>query len=174
MKAKALGRKALDQFAGIVTPGTLLRWFRSLVAKKYDGSAKRGPGRPRMRDRIADLAVRIANENLSWGYTRIRDALTALDFFTVKVLTLAGIIRYQVQIVGITAQPCGEWMQQMARNLTDPFDGFLSSSGYLIMDRDPLFTACFRRMLKDCGTKPVRLPARSPNLNCRSLILIRQ
>ena len=220
VKAKALGRKALDQFAGIVTPDTLLRWFRSLVAKKYDGSGKRGPGRPRMRDRIADLAVRIANENQSWGYTRIRDALhnlgitvdrntvrrilndhgiepaperkrqtpwktfleahwdalTALDFFTLEVLTLAGIIRChvlfviplktrEVQIVGITAQPCEKWMKQMARNLTDPCDGFLRSPGYRIMDRDPLFTACFRQMLKDCGTKPVRLPARSPNLN---------
>ena len=33
------------------------------------------------------------------------------------------------------------------------------------MDRDPLLTTCFRRMLKDSGTKPVRLPARSPDLN---------
>ena len=44
VKAKALGRKTLEQFAGIVTPETLLRWFRTLVARKYDGSAKRGPG----------------------------------------------------------------------------------------------------------------------------------
>ena len=43
VKARTLGRKGLDQFAGIVTPDTLLRWFRTLVAKKYDGSAKRGP-----------------------------------------------------------------------------------------------------------------------------------
>ena len=53
----------------------------------------------------------------------------------------------------------------MARNLTDPFDGFLLDIQYLIMDRDPLFSACFRDMLDDSGTKPVRLPARSPNLN---------
>jgi putative transposase len=53
---------------------------------------------------------------------------------------------------------------QIVRNLTDPFDGFLRNAGYL-MDRDPLYTACFRGMLKDCGTKPVRLLARSPNLN---------
>lgn len=220
VKAKALGRKTLEQFAGIVTPDTLLRWFRKLVAKKYDGSAKRAPGRLRTRDKIADLTVQMANENPSWGYTRIRDALlnlgitvdrntvkrilndhgiepaperrsrtpwktfleahwdalSALDFFTVEVLTLAGIIRYHVlfvirlktrdvQIVGITDQPCEEWMKQMARNLTDPFDGFLRDSGYLIMDRDPLYTACFRKMLKDSGTNPVRLPARSPNLN---------
>ena len=56
-------------------------------------------------------------------------------------------------------------MKQIARNLTDPFDGFLSDAGYLIMDRDPLYTSCFKKMLKDSGTIPVRLPSRSPNLN---------
>lgn len=102
--------------------------------------------------------------------------MLALDFFTVEVLTLVGIIRYhilfvirlktrEVQIVGITAQPCKKWMKQMARNLTDTFDGFLRNGGYLIMDRDPLHTSCFRQILKDSGTNPVRLPARSPNLN---------
>ncbi len=43
MKAKALGRRTLEQFAGIVTPDTLVRWFKNLVAKKYDGSANRSP-----------------------------------------------------------------------------------------------------------------------------------
>ena len=43
----AASGKALDQFAGIVTPETILRWYRSLIAQKYDGSAKRSPGRPR-------------------------------------------------------------------------------------------------------------------------------
>ena len=65
LKAKALGRKALAQFASIVMPDTLLRWFRALVARKYDGTAKRSLGRPRMRDRIADLVVEMANENQS-------------------------------------------------------------------------------------------------------------
>ena len=36
---------------------------------------------------------------------------------------------------------------------------------YLILDRDPLYTAAFRRLLRDSGVKPLRLPARSPNLN---------
>jgi hypothetical protein len=104
------------------------------------------------------------------------EALTALDFFTVEVLTLVGIIRYhvlfvmrlktrEVQIVGITAQPCEKWMKQMARNLTDPINGFLRDAAYIIMDRDPLYTSCFGQMPKDSGTNPVRLPARSPNLN---------
>src|ERR687889_679546 len=46
-KAKGLGRKLLAEVAPIVTPETLLRWHRGLIAQKYDGSAKRSPGRPR-------------------------------------------------------------------------------------------------------------------------------
>ena len=46
VRAKALGRAGLNGIACIVTPDTLMRWYRNLVAKKYDGSAARGPGRP--------------------------------------------------------------------------------------------------------------------------------
>src|SRR5262249_6048314 len=46
-RAKGLGRRVLSQIATIVTPGTLLAWHRKLIARKYDGSASRGPGRPR-------------------------------------------------------------------------------------------------------------------------------
>ena len=76
VKGKVLGRKVLGQVAGIVTPDTILRWYRLLVAKKYDGSKKRGPGRPRTKEAIADLVVRMATENPTWGYTRLRDART--------------------------------------------------------------------------------------------------
>jgi hypothetical protein len=47
VRAKALGRAALGDVAGIVTPNTLLRWYRNLVARKYDGSRARATGRPR-------------------------------------------------------------------------------------------------------------------------------
>src|SRR5215471_15502563 len=46
-KAKAVGRKALLQLDTIVTPDTLIRWRRRLVAQKWDYSKRRGPGRPR-------------------------------------------------------------------------------------------------------------------------------
>jgi transposase InsO family protein len=222
VKGKALGRKRLGQVCGIVTPDTILRWYRKLVGRKYDSSRVRRPGRSPTKEEIAGLVVRISAENPRYGYTRIRDTLqnlgheigrntvkrilmdhgiepapernrkttwrtfikahmeegsiAAADFFTVEVLTLFGIVRYHVlfvmdlttrriQIAGITSQPCEEWMKQIARNLTDAVNGFLLEARYIILDRDPLYTAEFRQMLKDSGVNPMRLPARSPNLN---------
>ena len=46
-KAKVVGSKGLKEFARVATPQALLRWYRNLIAGKYDGSQKRGPGRPR-------------------------------------------------------------------------------------------------------------------------------
>jgi hypothetical protein len=62
-KAKGVGRKVLVELGTIVTPETLLAWHRRLIAQKYDGSKKRGPGRPPTRDEIEVLIVRLANEN---------------------------------------------------------------------------------------------------------------
>ena len=78
VKGKALGRSVLNQVASIVTPDTILRWHRKLVAMKYDGSAKRGPGRPRVTDEIPELTVRMAQENPGWGFTTIRGVLLNL------------------------------------------------------------------------------------------------
>jgi len=78
VRARALGRRALMGVACIVTPYTLLRWYRSLIAKKYDGSRRRGPGRPPTRAALAQLVVRMALSNPGWGYTRIRGALRNL------------------------------------------------------------------------------------------------
>ncbi|MFC1642962.1 integrase core domain-containing protein [Myxococcota bacterium] len=88
----------------------------------------------------------------------------------------------------------GRWVEQIARNLTDPLKGFLKDARYLIHDRDPVFTASaallaargpwssvdfvqlaglrplrltqhFKEILKVAGVKTVKLPPRSPNLN---------
>src|ERR671912_247797 len=61
-RAKGLGRRALAQIATIVTPETLLAWHRKLIARKYDGSANRGPGMPPTASEIESLIVQIANE----------------------------------------------------------------------------------------------------------------
>ena len=51
-KAKALGRRVLKDLNTLVTPDTLLAWHRRLIARKYDGSTHRRPGRPRVMDAI--------------------------------------------------------------------------------------------------------------------------
>ncbi len=56
-------------------------------------------------------------------------------------------------------------MMQVGRNLTDPVDGFLLGKRFLIMDRDKKFAEGFRSLLEAAGTRVVRLPPRSPNLN---------
>jgi hypothetical protein len=147
--AKKLGRKALRQLDTLVTPDTLLRWYRRLVARKYDSSAQRESARPRRKPDIVELVLRMAKENPTWGYTRIRgalhnlghdigrntikrvlleagmapapergkrrswsaflrahwDAIAAMDFFTVEVVTWAGLVRYHVLFVIELATP---------------------------------------------------------------------
>ena len=77
-KGQALGRRVLQQLAGLVTPDTILRWYRELIANKYDGSARRGGGRSGTAASLQRLVVQFATENPTWGYTRILGALRNL------------------------------------------------------------------------------------------------
>ena len=221
VKGKILGRKILEDVGTLFTPDTILRWHRHLVAQKWDYSQKRkSVGRPRIRQVIVDLILRIAKENPTWGYDRIGgalanvgyhisdttignvlkahgiepapdrkrqttwatflkahwDVLAAIDFTTIEVWTRGGLVTFyllfvielktrRVHFAGCTPNPNERWMTQIARNLTDPLDGFLNGKRYLIMDRDGKFCAAFREILEDKDVKPLRLPPRSPNLN---------
>lgn len=220
VKGRALGRKVLREIASLVTPDTILAWHRKLIAQKWDYSSRRGPGRPRVAEKITELTVRMANENPGWGLTTIMGSLAnlghevgrgtvsnilkahgiepaperskrmpwstflkshwgciaATDLFTVEVWSRLGLTRYyvlffielssrRVCIAGITTHPHASWIKQIARNVTDPLDGFLLGTRHLIMDRDAIFTAEFRNFLKQEGVKAVWLPPRSPNLN---------
>ncbi len=77
-KASLLGRKRLAEVATAVTPETLLKWHRKLIARKYDGSARRRPSRPTTKKEIEALVVRMAKESRDWGYLRISGALSNL------------------------------------------------------------------------------------------------
>ncbi len=220
IRAKALGRKILSQFSTLVAPDTLLRWHRELVAQKWNHVHRRVLGRPRIKDEIAALILRMAQDNPRWGYTRIVGALrnlgykvarstvanvlqkygidpaplrgkrtswatflkahwkilAASDFFTVEVWRLHGLTTYyvlflielstrQVKMAGITTNPDTAWMLRMGRNMTDVDEGFLIGPRLLLIDRDTKYCADFRAQLLDSGTKVIRLPPRSPNLN---------
>jgi transposase len=60
----------------IVTPATLLRWHRRLVARRW--TASRPPGRPPIRPEVRELVLRLARENPRWGYQRIVGELKGL------------------------------------------------------------------------------------------------
>jgi putative transposase len=78
IKGQGLTPDERETCCQLVRPSTILDWFRKLAAQKYDGSARRKPGRPRKPGNVRDLVVRIATENIGWGYTKIRDALRGL------------------------------------------------------------------------------------------------
>src|SRR5579863_7305710 len=56
-------------------------------------------------------------------------------------------------------------MEQVARGLLDPVDGFLRSATHVIHDRDPLYTAEWKALLAARGVQSVATPAKSPNCN---------
>jgi putative transposase len=123
-------------------------------------------------------APRRRQASMSWAqFLKIHwEVLAATDFFTVEVATCHGPITYyvlvlmelstcRVQMAGITPHPTDAFMQQCARQLTDPFNGFLPGKRYLIHDRDEKFMRGFDTMLCASGVEPVILPPRRPNLN---------
>jgi transposase InsO family protein len=86
-----LGRRLLVQVATIVTPDTILRWHRQLIARKWTYRKGR-PGRPCVLAEVRRLVVRMATENPSWGYTRIQGALKNLGHRVARS-TIATILK---------------------------------------------------------------------------------
>lgn len=117
-------------------------------------------------------------ERTTWNefIKREWDSLCAIDFFHKDIWTAHGLVRYmvlvvidyktrKVEIAGIIPQAHGDWMKQMARNLTDPIDGFLKGKKYLIHDWDSLFTKDFRDILRAGGVRCVKTSVACPNMN---------
>ena len=102
-------------------------------------------------------------------------SLAAIDFFTTEIYTRRGLTRYmvlvaidyatrKVKVAGIIQQANGDWVKQIIKNLTDPFDGFLKDKKYLIHDRDTLFTEDFTEILRMSGIKTIKTLPMAPNL----------
>ncbi|MFT4515381.1 MAG: putative transposase [Planctomycetota bacterium] len=104
------------------------------------------------------------------------DVIAAADFFTVDVWTRRGLVTHyvfflihhatrMVEIAGVTPNPGGNFMAQVARNLTDHVDGFLRDKKFLILDNDALFAKAFCGTLEDAGVRIVRTAYQAPDMN---------
>ena len=113
VKAKCLGRRALDAVATLVTPDTLMRWHRRLIAWKWTYAARR-VGRPGVRKVIAALIVRLARENDRWGYCRIQGELRKLGH-RVAASTIGKVLKDH----GIRPAPAAAVLRGCHRNRAD-------------------------------------------------------
>jgi hypothetical protein len=94
VKGKILGRRMLQEYGTLFTPDTILRWHRTLVARKWDYSDRKDktPARPRIRQVIVDLILRFARENSSWGYDRIQGVLANVGYH-ISDTTVGNVLR---------------------------------------------------------------------------------
>jgi transposase len=114
----------------LVSPQTLLRWHRELVRKKW--TYRRGPstGRPRIRDEVRELILRMGRENARWGCVRIRGELAKLG---IKVS--ATTIRTLLRANGIGPAPrrngpsWGEFLRSQAQGIL-ALDFFTKRRGF--------------------------------------------
>src|SRR5262245_60587625 len=114
--AHRLGRQALADVAAAARPDTLLRWYRELIAKKFDGSRfRKSLGRPRVDEEV--------------------EVLTLRGLKTFYVLFFLHLESRRICLTGVTRHPDREWMEQMARNVTMEETGIAGNCKYLLHDR---------------------------------------
>jgi transposase len=85
--------------AFVVTPETLLRWHRRIVARRWT-YAHRRPGRPRLEPQVRELILRLARENSHWGYVRIVGELRKLG-----ITVSATLVRNVLHRAGVPPAP---------------------------------------------------------------------
>ena len=90
-QSKKQSANQLRQFIRIVQPETVLRWQRELVRRKWTYEQKNKVGRPRIQREKENLIVRLAKENLRWGYGKIEGELLKLGFH-VSISTVRNVL----------------------------------------------------------------------------------
>jgi len=120
----------------LVTPGTVLRWHRRLVTRKW-----------------TMLAV---------DFFHVDCAVTLQRLYCLFVMEVGS--RY-VHILGITAHPDASWTTQQTRNLLMDLGNRAADFRFLVRDRAGQFTASFDAVLASAGIEAVKIPPRSPRAN---------
>lgn len=125
--AKKLPRESLEEVSFVVRPSTLLRWYRKLIAAKYDGSKNRTyPGRPRIDPEKERLILEMASSNPCWGAEKIRGALAHIGI-SLATQTICNVLKRN----GFNPSP--------PRNRDDSWATFIARHLNLIVATD-LFT----------------------------------
>jgi putative transposase len=110
--------------------------------------------------------------------------IAAADFFITEVWTVRGLVRHftlffvdlatrRVHIAGTTTNPTSEWMEQIARNVTDCETGFLRHKRFLITDRDGVFSPRFKSLLGSSGVEVLVTAYQAPNMNAHAERFVR-
>jgi transposase InsO family protein len=168
--AKVLPRERWPVF--LVSPSTLLRWHRELVARRWTyphiGRGARG-----LDQHVVDLVPRRGGPTWTQFLRAQVGGLLACDFFTVEtvgltrlyVLFVVEVERRRVHLAGITAHPTVAWVTPQARNLLMDLDEQPHRFRHLIRDRDAKFTAAFDAVFASAGVEVVQTPPRVPQAN---------
>ena len=172
----------------LVTPGTVLRWHRCLVTRKwtYPHRTGRPPAQARPRgQRIhhppcpqgpEDPPAPKRHTDTTWRRFLRSQASTMLatDFFHVDCavslqrlycLFVMEVSSRYVHILGVTANPDGPWTVQQIRNLLMDLGDRAADFRFLVRDRAGQFTLSFDALLADAGIEAVKIPPRSPKAN---------
>jgi len=115
-KGKKLGWALLQEYATLVTLSTIMAWHRKLVALKYTAKRRIKTDRQKRMEAIRELAVKFAEENTGWGYTRIQGALANLGY-EVSATTVGNILRAQGIIPSPERGKQSTWKQFIRRHL---------------------------------------------------------
>jgi transposase InsO family protein len=110
--------------------------------------------------------------------------IAAADFFVTEVWTVRGLVRHftlffvdistrRVHVAGTTTNLTSEWMEQIARNVTDWDAGVLRHKRYLIIDRDSVFSPRFRSILGGSGVEILTTACQAPNMNAHAERFVR-
>ena len=139
----------------LVTPGTVLRWHRRLVTRKW--TYPNQTGRPPVSTEITALIERLATD-----FFHVDCAVTLRRLYCLFVMEVGS--RY-VHILGVTANPDGPWTTQQIRNLLMDLGDRAAGFRSLVRDRAGQFTESFDAILASAGIEAVKIPPRSPRAN---------
>jgi putative transposase len=80
-------------------------------------------------------------------------------------LFVIDVVTRRVYIAGTTTSPTSTWIEQIGRNLTDCYEGFLMGKRFLIIDRDAIFSPRFKSILGSSDIEILLTAYQAPNMN---------